>query len=119
MDEKRHRIDPQKLEFARGLRREAPFPERLLWSRLRGERLAGLKFRRQHVVGAYVVDFYCPAASLVVELDGMSHVGRAKEDERRSEFLRRAGLRVVRYTNDQVLGDLDVVLADIVRQAVG
>jgi len=95
---------------ARALRRQATFPERLLWSRLRSDRL-GATFRRQQPVGAYVVDFYCPAVRLVVEVDGRSHDGRYAEDAARQEALERAGLRVLRFTNDEVLADLDGVVA--------
>jgi very-short-patch-repair endonuclease len=117
MREKRHRIPPQKTERAKELRRESTFPERLLWSRLWGKRLAGLKFGRQHVVGAYFVDFYCAEAQLVIELDGRSHDGRAAYDRQRTEFLQREGLRVIRYSNDDVLEDVDAVAEAIARHA--
>jgi len=86
------------------------FPERLLWGRLRSGRCLGLKWRRQHVIGAYVADFYCAAARLVVEVDGMSHVGRGPIDAKRDAFIREQGYRVVRVTNDDVLGDVDAVV---------
>ena len=117
MKRKHHRITPKQTERARDLRRKSTFPERLLWSRLRAGRLAGLKFRRQQPIGPYIADFYCAAAALVVELHGLSHVGRADEDRRRSEYLEAQRLRIVRYTNDQVIGDVDVVAEDITRQA--
>jgi very-short-patch-repair endonuclease len=104
------------IDRARKLRKDASFPERLLWSRLRGGRLCGLKFRRQHPVGPFVADFFCHDAMLVVELDGMSHVGQADYDERRSEFLRQEGLRVLRVSNDDVLKDMESVLVGILRE---
>jgi len=76
-----------------------------------------LKFRRQQAIGPFVVDFYCAAASLVVEIDGLTHVGRGAQDDHRTEYLQRRGLRVVRSTNDEVLGDVDAVAEDIARQA--
>jgi very-short-patch-repair endonuclease len=101
---------------ARTLRRDATFPERLLWSHLRGRQLAGLKFRRQHPTGPFVADFYCEEARLVVEVDGMSHDRRAEADEDRSEYLRQQGLRVFRVTNDDVLEDVETVLMGILRE---
>ena len=112
---KRRRISPQQRERMRKLRCASTFPERLLWSRLRAGRLAGLKFRRQHAIGPYVVDFFCSGASLVVELDGLSHVGRVAYDTARAIFLKSKGFHVIRYSNDQVLQDLDCVVEDIGR----
>jgi very-short-patch-repair endonuclease len=76
-----------------------------------------LKFRRQHPIAPFIVDFYCAGASLVVEVDGMSHDKRADEDEQRTEFLRGQGCRVVRYTNREVLTRLEDVLRDIAHHA--
>ncbi len=103
----------ESVQRARQLRKDSTFPERLLWSRLRGSRLGGLKFRRQYPIDPYVVDFYCHEASLAVELDGDSHNDRAKQDQRRTEFLEDRGLRIVRFLNDDVLGDIDSVLTAI------
>src|SRR5271167_1014771 len=75
-------------ENARRLRRNATIPERILWNRLRGGGLAGLKFRRQQPIGPYIVDFFCHEAGLVVEVDGRSHDERGNEDARREAFLR-------------------------------
>jgi very-short-patch-repair endonuclease len=117
MRPKQHRIPPEQMIKVRRLRRDTTFPERLLWSRLRTAQVAGLKFRRQHPVGPFVVDFYCAEASLVVELDGRSHDGKADSDEQRSSYLRGLGLRVIRYTNDEVLEDIDAVVEEIARHA--
>ena len=111
------RPDPTIVERSRALRREATVPERLLWGVVRGGRLAGLKFRRQEPVSPFIVDFCCHAARLVVELDGRSHEGRAAADRARSEFLEREGFRVVRFSNDDVIGDLDAVANTIVQLA--
>ena len=107
---------PDTTHRARSLRRQSTIPERLLWSKLRAGRLSGIKFRRQHPIGPYIADFCCTTAKLVIELDGMSHIGRAEEDEARSEYLRSQGYRVIRYTNDQVISDLDSVVEDVARQ---
>ncbi len=117
MREKCHRIPPQKSVRVRELRTDSTFPERLLWSRLRGKRLGGLKFRRQQVLGPYFVDFYCAEVRLVIELDRRSHDGRAAYDQQRTKFLEREGLRVIRYSNDDVLQDVDAVVEDIARNA--
>ena len=117
MSEPRHHEPPKRTAAARRLRRDSTFPERILWSLLRGGLLGGFKFRRQHIVGSYVADFYCDAAGLVVELDGLSHVGRAEADDRRTEYLESLGLKVVRVTNDDVLQDVYVVGEMILREA--
>jgi len=65
------------------------------------------------VVGGYIVDFFCPAANLVIELDGRTHVGRSDEDERRTRFLEQHGLRVIRFTDDEVIHDVGAVVASI------
>ena len=89
-------------------------PERMLWQALR-ERPEGLKFRRQHPLGRYVVDFYCPAARLVVEVDGQSHGmgGRPEQDAVRDRWLWEQGLRVLRFDAADVIGDLEAVVIAI------
>jgi len=90
----------------------------MLWNRLRGGSLAGLKFRRQQPIGPYIVDFFCREASLIVELDGRSHDDRGKEDAQREAFLRdQQRLRVLRVSNDDVLKETDAVLFAILRAA--
>jgi very-short-patch-repair endonuclease len=86
------------------------FPERLLWSRLRRGAL-GTEVRRQVPIGAYVVDFYVPAARLVIEVDGRSHDGRGAADAAREAALVGMGLRVVRVLNAAVIGDVVAVVA--------
>ena len=106
------RYDPTGVPRARALRRAAPVPERLLWSRLRRRQL-GVRVLRQHPVGPFVVDFACPERRLVIEVDGRSHDGRAAADAAREAVLRRAGYRVLRLPNDDVLRDLDGVVARV------
>jgi very-short-patch-repair endonuclease len=86
-----------------------------LWGALRGGRLHGIKFRRQHVIGRFVVDFCCAEARLVIEVDGLSHVGQAEVDHAREEFLRSEGYTVIRFTNDDLLQSKDAVLEAILR----
>src|SRR5262245_26351469 len=112
---------PQKsrksIERARRLRRDSTIPERILWGLLRGGRLGGLKFRRQHPLGPFIADFYCHEHKLVVELDGMSHDGRAEADRRRESYLRYHGLTVLRVGNDDVLRDSEAVAIAILTAA--
>lgn len=85
-----------------------------MWSRLRHEQL-GYKFRRQHSFGKYIMDFYCPALWLAIEVDGSSHSGMTKQtkDEVRQKYLEHHLLTVIRFTNEQVLNDLETVLMKI------
>jgi very-short-patch-repair endonuclease len=100
--------------LARKLRREMSYPEVLLWQRLRGGKI-GAKFRKGHPIGPYVVDFYCAALRLVIEVDGFAHeVGdRPKRDANRTIFLEENGYRVVRIEAKDILHDADEVAASI------
>jgi very-short-patch-repair endonuclease len=98
---------------AKRLRRNQTDAERVLWFRLRDRRLAGLKFKRQVPVDRYVADFVCADAKLIIELDGGQHVAREAEDARRTAALEAFGYLVLRYWNNDVLNNIDGVLADI------
>lgn len=102
-------------DFARQLRRRQTSAEELLWQQLRGSRL-GVKFRRQVPLGPYTVDFLCVSAKLVVEVDGAQHKAEQDYDERRTRELETQGLKVIRFTNQQVRERLDDVLAAIARE---
>ena len=109
------KIDPQLLEFAKTMRSNATDAEHLMWQLLRAKRFMNLKFRRQHVIKPYIVDFYCHELGLVIELDGGQHNtedGRAYDAER-TKFLEALGLKVVRYWNNDVLGNTEAVLMDL------
>ena len=101
------------VESAQRLRRELTPAEQALWNALRGRRVAGLRFRCQHAVGPFVLDFYCPAAQLVIEVDGAIHDQQVEQDAARTEHLEAYGYRVLRFRNDEVLTDLGAVLASI------
>jgi len=101
------------IERARELRRNMTQPERALWRLLLDRRLAVLKFRRQQPVGDYIVDFFCEAANLIVELDGRSHDDRAGYDLRRQQWLESHGLRIMRISNDDVLRDSEAVVIGV------
>ncbi|CAN5763346.1 hypothetical protein BH23GEM8_BH23GEM8_11530 [soil metagenome] len=101
------------------MRRHSATPaEAALWRALRGRQLAGAKFRRQHPRGRFILDFYCAAAQLVVEVDGGVHnePDQAAYDRIRTEHLVAGGLRVMRVTNREVLTDLTGVLRRIARE---
>ena len=89
--------------------------EALLWTNLKNSQLEGKKFRRQHGIGPYIVDFYCPECRLAVELDGEGHMSiQAEElDARRTEFLKRFNVRVIRFENKEVFESLEFVLEEI------
>ena len=112
------KLDPQLLEFAKIMRQNATDAEHLMWQLLRAKRFMNLKFRRQHVIAPYIVDFYCHELGLVIELDGSQHgMDDAIEyDAERTNFLETLGFRVVRYWNHDVLGRTDVVLDDLWRR---
>jgi len=91
--------------------------ERLLWSRVRRKQLNDRQFYRQKTIGNYIVDFYCPSAKLVVEVDGGQHYtedGKAK-DKKRSQYLQDLGFTVLRFSNIDVLKNIDGVVARICR----
>ena len=87
--------------------------EAVLWRALRGRRLAGWRFRRQHALAGYVVDFYCPSLWLAVEVDGPIHDGRRVEDEGRTQALAALGIRVLHFRNEDILSRLQDVLDDL------
>ena len=104
---------------ARRLRRNMTPAEKKLWQALKGKKLGGLKFRTQHPVGPLILDFYCPACKLVVELDGGVHEEQAEYDEARTRHLNEYNYRVIRFRNEEVLEDLPPVLEQILEAARG
>jgi very-short-patch-repair endonuclease len=106
-------VDPVKVERAKELRSNMTEEEAILWQQLRGNRLNGLHFRRQQVIDGFIVDFYCHAASLVVEVDGGIHAEQADYDVERDCVLAERDLRVLRVTNADVRNDLPGVLGRI------
>jgi very-short-patch-repair endonuclease len=117
MNTNRHIPNPRATDRARELRSKSTWPEKIVWSIVRAHRLGGLKFRRQHAIGPYFVDFYCHEKKLVVEIDGGSHEERAKEDSERTAYLERLGLQVYRVTNQDVMSDKEAVAIGIARAA--
>ena len=109
---------PRYKQRRQSLRNNATAPEQALWQVLRGKQL-GVKFRRQHGIGHYIVDFYCPERQLVIELDGESHFTEDAQayDQIRDVYLQGLGLRVLRFTNAQIVKNLEGVY-EIIKQAV-
>jgi very-short-patch-repair endonuclease len=99
--------------LARQMRREPTPAEDKLWQQLRGKKLLGLKFRRQHAIDRFIVDFYCREARLIIEVDGPIHDYTQEEDKIRQEFLESQGYRVLRFSNEQVLTEIEGVLETI------
>jgi type I restriction enzyme M protein len=104
--------------LARALRKNQTEIEGHLWQFLRGRQLGGYKFRRQHPIGAFVVDFYCPEKKLAIELDGDQHAdsGHISYDENRTAILDMKGIKVLRYWDSDVLNDTNSVLDDILEE---
>lgn len=111
-----YNADETTQKLARRLRKSSTDAENILWQKLRRRQLCHAKFRRQHPVGFYIADFYCHEARLVVEVDGPVHnSGHQKEhDENRSAEMDRLGIRVLRFTNEQVINEIDSVIAEII-----
>ena len=107
------RTDPVKVQRARDLRQAMTPAETQLWAALRGNQVRGRHFRRQQVIAGFIVDFYCHAAALVVEVDGEVHATQADYDTARDTVLRAHGLRVLRIANAEIARDLPGVVARI------
>jgi very-short-patch-repair endonuclease len=101
--------------FARQLRKRMTPYEKILWQRLRGKNILGVKFRRQHPIGFYFADFYCHEISLVIEVDGKIHQKKDKKehDENRSAEMNRLGIKVLRFTNEEIKHHIEQVMHKI------
>jgi len=112
-----HEAGPKRFENARFLKKVQTEAEAALWERLRGRKLNGFKFRRQHPIDCYIVDFYCHESMLVIEVDGKIHEQNDNPDydKNRTQDLIALGLMVIRFTNEQVLQDIDLILEEIKR----
>lgn len=102
MDELQHR--------ARQLRRNMTDAEQILWCRIRNRQLLNAKFRRQFILGSYIVDFVCLEQRLVIEIDGSHRLHNKSYDDKRSACLTQQGFVVIRFWNHEVLGDIEAVL---------
>ena len=105
-------------QYSRQLRENMTDAERQLWSKIRMKQLKGHQFYRQKPIGDYIVDFFCPRAKLVIEVDGSHHLvgGMIECDRIRDDYLNSLGLRVLRFTNADVITNIDGVVESIERE---
>jgi very-short-patch-repair endonuclease len=108
-----HRIKPEILKHARELRRPLTPAEQILWHHMRNAQLKGIKVRRQHPIGNFIVDFYFAQYKLIIEIDGDSHAAQIDYDRIRTSWLENEGYRILRYTNRDVMDHPVAVLEDI------
>jgi very-short-patch-repair endonuclease len=111
------KYNPRLKTIARSLRISLTDAEQRLWNRLPAKQILGVQFYRQKPIGNYIVDFYAPAARLVVEVDGSHHfdLAHATRDKERSEYLEQLGLKVLRFDDRQVLTETESVVEEIFR----
>ena len=100
------RSTPKIMRRAAELRKEETPAERKLWAYLRGKKIKGVKFRRQHAIGNYIVDFCSIKEKLIIELDGSQHLDQVEYDEERTAYLKEKGYKVIRFWNNQVMSDI-------------
>lgn len=107
-----HGATSQTIKNEKRLRKPLTHAENILWQILRNRKVFGLKFRRQHPLGPFIADFYCHELSLVLEVDGAIHELESvkKYDRAREPFIKDLGLRIVRFTNDDVISDSETVI---------
>ncbi len=102
---------------AKGLRKSPTDAESLLWQHLRNRQIADAKFRRQYVMGKYIVDFVCLECGLIIEVDGGRHADRVDYDEPRTAYLEQEAFRVMRFWNNEVLRETEAVL-EVIKNAL-
>ena len=107
--------DSKTFEAARILRKNMTLAERILWKKLRDKRVFSVKFRRQHPVGFFILDFYCHEYKLGIEVDGEIHQGNVSKeyDLERTAELEKFGIKVLRFSNDQIYSDVTLVITEI------
>ncbi len=106
-------MDYRKRIFARELRKDLTDEERKVWEALRNRRFENLKFKRQHVIEGFVVDFYCNELKLAIEIDGKVHQKQKNYDELRQCLIEDKGIRFIRITNEEINIDVKILLNEI------
>ena len=106
-------VAAEKVRFSKELRRNLTPEERVLWSRLRRSALHGLHFHRQQIIGGFIVDFYCAAANLAIELDGAVHASQVESDLERDRALAELGIGTLRIRNAELAEDFEAVVMKI------
>jgi len=104
------RSNPKTMHRAGELRKELTPAERKLWAYLRGDKLNGINFRRQHAIGNYIVDFVSIKRKVIIELDGSQHLEQEEYDKERTKYLESKGYKVIRFWNNQVMNDMNGVI---------
>jgi very-short-patch-repair endonuclease len=112
------RINESKYLESKILRQNMTQAERLLWARLRKNRVERRHFRRQQIIAGFIVDFYCHSAALIIELDGPIHDLKKESDYQRETILREMGFRILRFQNEEVFDNIEKVLSEIERWCV-
>ena len=107
------KVSPEKKARSRELRKQMTPAEKILWQRLRAKRFNNLKFRRQQVIEGFIVDFYCHSLGLIIEVDGKIHDKQQEYDRRRENIFINKGLHIIRFTNEQVINNIECVLKAI------
>lgn len=107
------------IPFARQLRQNSTDAENALWYYLRAKRLCGLKFRRQHPIGRFIVDFVCVEKKVIIELDGSQHLDDPEKDKSRDQWLKNQGYKVLRFDNIEFLKNKEAVVELIAQTCLG
>lgn len=107
------KVSPEKIKRAKELRRNMTSAEKILWEHLRAKRFNNLKFRRQQIIEGFIVDFYCHSLGLIIEVDGEVHNKQKEYDRDRDKILSTKDLYILRFTNQQVLENINLVLNSI------
>ncbi len=97
----------------RKLRNNATYTEKILWISLRRKQICGVRFLRQYSVNHFVIDFYAPKVKLAIEVDGSSHIGKEEYDKARQEYIENFGIEMIRFTDENVIGNTNKVVAEI------
>lgn len=110
-----HQASAGIFERARLLKENETHAEGILWEKLKGKQLDGYKFRRQHPIGRYILDFYCHGGKIGIEIDGAYHQDKLQQwmDNDRTQFLEELELQIIRFTNEEVLDQIEMVLEKI------
>ena len=101
------------IELARKMRVNLTIPEKILWEKIKAKKIEGHRFRIQHPIHRYILDFYCHEKKLAIEIDGDIHKIRKDNDEYRDEYLKSAGIMTIRFKNEDVINNIDYVLSEI------
>ena len=104
------RVNPEKLVLAKAMRRNMTLAERCFWNAVRANKIDGMHFHRQQVIDGFIADFYCGDQRLVVEIDGGIHETQKDYDNKRETALKKNGLRVIHFSNQEVINNIDLVI---------